>query len=209
MGTTEFLMAIRTNPDETHQLLTLITDFIVDWLQYQKECLPSIEGIFVLDDIVGFLGEGDLRSTALPYLKRIFGCLDVPVRFFHNDAQGRVCAKFLAEIGINLFNFSFEHSLAQMREWAGPGVTLLGNIPPRDVLAQGTPAEVAASVRAAIEPLTDKSRIILSCGGGLPPDVPSENVLAVLSSCTRPSVTPAQAGVQKSHGAPGFPPSRE
>lgn len=179
MGTTEFLMALRTDPQEIQYLLTLITDFVVDWLQRQKECLPSIEGIFVLDDIVGFLGEADFRSTALPYLKRVFQCLDVPVRFFHNDAQGRVCAKFLDEIGVNLFNFSFEHSLAQMREWAGPKVTLLGNIPPRDVLAQGTPAEVAASVQAAIEPLTDRSRIILSCGGGMPPAVPTENVLAV------------------------------
>lgn len=178
LGTTEFLMAVRTNPEETHQLLTLITDFVVDWLHYQKECLPSIEGIFVLDDIVGFLGEADFRSVALPYLKRIFSCLDVPVRFFHNDAQGRVCAKFLAEIGINLFNFSFEHSLAEMKAWAGPSVTLLGNIPPRDVLAQGTPADVAASVRAAVEPLTDRSRIILSCGGGMPPSVSTENIEA-------------------------------
>jgi uroporphyrinogen decarboxylase len=185
LGTTEFLMAIRSNPEEVHQLLTLVTDFIVEWLQYQKECLPSIEGTFVLDDIVGFLGEGDFRSTALPYLKRVFGGLDVPVRFFHNDAQGRICAKFLSEIGINLFNFSFEHSLAQMREWAGPGVTLLGNIPPRDVLAQGTPTDVTASVQAAIELLTDRSRIILSCGGGMPPGVPSENVLAVLDSHAR------------------------
>ncbi|WP_455241719.1 uroporphyrinogen decarboxylase family protein, partial [Petrachloros mirabilis] len=76
LGTTEFLMAIRTHPDETHQLLTLTTDFIVDWLQYQKECLPSLEGVFVLDDIVGFLGEEDFRNAVLPYLKRIFGCLD-------------------------------------------------------------------------------------------------------------------------------------
>lgn len=180
MGPTEFLMAIRTNPDETHRLLTLLTDFAVDWLQYQEECLPSIEGIFVLDDIVGFLGEEDFRRAALPHLQRVFGCLDVPVRFFHNDAQGRVCAKFLAEIGINLFNFSFEHSLVQMREWAGPEVTLLGNIPPRDVLAQGTPADVAASVAAALAPLTDRRRIILSCGGGMPPAVPSENIRAFL-----------------------------
>jgi uroporphyrinogen-III decarboxylase len=179
MGTTEFLMAIRTHPDEIHRLLTVVTDFAVDWLQYQKECLPSIEGIFVLDDIVGFLGEQDFRSTALPYLQRVFQCLEVPVRFFHNDAQGRVCARFLTEIGVNLFNFSFEHSLAEMRDWAGPGVTLLGNIPPRDVLAQGTAAEVAASVQAALAPLTDRSRIILSCGGGMPPGVPTENVRAV------------------------------
>ena len=92
MGTTEFLMAIRTNPEEIQQLLTLVTDFIVGWLQHQKACFPSIEGTFILDDIVGFLGEQDFRDAALPYLKRIFGCLDVPVRFFHNDAPGLVCA---------------------------------------------------------------------------------------------------------------------
>ena len=182
MGTTEFLMATRTNPDEIRAFLTLITDFVVDWLRYQKECFPSIEGIFILDDIVGFLGPQDFQSTALPYLKQVFGCLDVPVRFFHNDAQGLVCAGFLNEIGVNLFNFSFEHSLAEMKARTGGKVTLLGNIPPRDVLAQGTPDEVEASVRAAIEPLEDRSRIILSCGGGLPPAVSSENIAAFVTA---------------------------
>ncbi len=182
MGTTEFLMAIRTDPDEIKRFLTLITDFIVDWLRYQQECIPTIEGIFVLDDITGFLGEQDFRETALPYLTRIFGCLDVPVRFFHNDAQGLVCAKFLDEIGVNLFNFSFEHSLVEMKQRIGGEVTLLGNIPPRDVLAQGTPADVEGSVKAAIESLSDRSRIIVSCGGGMPPQVPSENIRAVLKA---------------------------
>ncbi len=180
MGTTEFLMAIRTDPEEVQRFLTLVTDFIIDWLRYQKECIPTIDGIFILDDIVGFLGEQDFRAAALPYLKQIFGCLDVPVRFFHNDAQGLVTAKFLDEIGVNLFNFSFEHSMAQMRERTGPNVTLLGNIPPRDVLAQGTPEEVADSVRNAMGSLEDRSRILLSCGGGLPPNVPSENIEAFL-----------------------------
>lgn len=179
MGTTEFLMAIRTDPDAIRRLLTLLTDFTVDWLQYQKQRFPSIEGIFILDDIVGFLGEADFREAALPYLRRIFNCLDAPVRFFHNDAQGLVCARFLQEIGINLFNFSFEHSLAKMKERVGSDVTLLGNIPPRDVLAQGTPEEVAASAKAAVASVDDKSHIILSCGGGMPPGVPSENIRAV------------------------------
>jgi len=180
MGTTEFLMATQTNPDETRGFLTLITDFIVDWLTWQKGCFSSIEGIFILDDIAGFLGPQDFQSTAMPYLKRIFGCLDVPVRFFHNDAQGLVCAPFLPEIGVNLFNFSFEHSLAEMKARTGGHVTLLGNIPPRDVLAQGTPEDVRKSVKAAIEPLRDRSRIILSCGGGIPPQVPTANLQAFL-----------------------------
>ena len=182
MGTTEFLMAIRTDPEPMQQLLALIADFTVDWLQLQKATFPSIEGVFILDDIVGFLGEEDFRQTALPYLTRVFGGLDVPVRFFHNDAQGLVCAPFLGQIGVNLFNFSFEHSLAEMKELTGGGVTLLGNIPPRDVLAQGTPEEVAESVKTALAPLDDRSRIILSCGGGMPPDVPTENIEALLRS---------------------------
>ena len=38
-----------------------------------------------------------------------------------------------------MFNFSFEHSLGEIRELAGNEVVLVGNIPPRDVLAGGTP----------------------------------------------------------------------
>lgn len=180
MGTTEFLMALRTDPEPIQKLLTLITDFSVDWLRLQKECFPSIEGVFMLDDIVGFLGDADFKESALPYLKQVFSCLDVSVRFFHNDAQGLVCAPYLAEIGVNLFNFAFEHSLGEMRQRAGDSVTLLGNIPPRDVLAQGTPEDVIACVKAALEPLDDRRRIILSCGGGMPPEVPTQNIQAFL-----------------------------
>jgi uroporphyrinogen-III decarboxylase len=182
MGTTEFMMALYTDPEPMRRLLTVVTDFLVEWVQYQKECFPSIDGIFVLDDIVGFIGEPDFRQWAMPYLKRVFGSIDAKVRFFHNDAQGLVCAPFLQEIGINLFNFSFEHSIQEMKELTGGKVTLLGNIPPRDVLAQGTPEDVASAVKASVEPVADRSRIILSCGGGVPPQVSTENLRAFLKT---------------------------
>ena len=136
----------------------------------------------MLDDIVGFLGEADFKQWAMPHLKRAFNCFDARVRFFHNDAQGLVCAPYLKEIGINLFNFSFEHSMQQMKELTGGAVTLLGNIPPRDVLAQGTPEDVAAAVKASIEPVADHSHIILSCGGGVPPDVSTDNLRAFIKT---------------------------
>jgi uroporphyrinogen-III decarboxylase len=180
-GSTEFLMAIRTNPAETHKLLEMVTDFIIDWLGLQAETFPSIDGVLVLDDIVGFLGEEDFRQTALPYLKRIFESFEMSVKFFHNDAPGLVCAPFLSEIGVNLFNFSFEHTLSQMKELTNDAVTLLGNIPTRDVLAAGTPDDVRDSVRAALDSVEDKTRIVLSCGGGMPPDVSTENIEAFLS----------------------------
>jgi len=175
-------MAIRTNPDETSKLLNIVTDFIIDWLKLQFETFPSIDGIFILDDIVGFLGEEDFKEAAMPYLKRIFKSLDVNVKFFHNDAAGLVCAPYLPEMGVNLFNFSFQHTLAQMKELTNNAVTLLGNIPTRDVLASGTCEDVRASVTDTLESVGDKSRIVLSCGGGMPPDVSTENLEAFLSA---------------------------
>jgi uroporphyrinogen-III decarboxylase len=181
-GTTEFLMGIRANPDEVSRLLDMITDFIIDWLCLQIETFPTIEGIFILDDIVGFLGEQDFVKFAKPRLQKIFTCRNVKVRFFHNDAPGLVCAPHLAEIGINLFNFSSDHGLAQMKKLAGDKVTLLGNIPPRDVLAAGTPAEVAQAVETMLTGLENRSRIIVSCGGGMPPDVSTENINAFIAA---------------------------
>jgi len=182
MGSTEFLMAIRTDTDESHKLLGTVTDFIIDWLGLQAETFTSIDGVLILDDIVGFLGEDDFKEVALPYLSRIFQSLDVTVKFLHNDAAGLVCAPYLPEIGVNLFNFSFLHTLTEMKELTANAVTLLGNIPPRDVLAAGTPEQVRNSVKAALDSVADRSRIILSCGGGMPPDVPTENIEAFLSA---------------------------
>ncbi len=182
LGTTEFLTSIRTNPNETQKLLATVTDFIIDWLQLQAETFPSIDGIFILDDIVGLLGDYDFKQTALPYLSRIFQSFDVTVKFFHNDANGLICAPYLPEIGVNLFNFSSDHTLPEMKKLTNNAVTLLGSIPPRDVLAAGTPQQVRESVKAALDSLDDKTRIILSCGGGMPPHVPTENIDAFLSA---------------------------
>jgi uroporphyrinogen decarboxylase len=182
MGTTEFLMAIKTHPDAMHQLLQTITDFLRDWLQLQARTFPTIDGVLVLDDPVGFLGKDDFEEFALPYLKRSFNAIDARIRFYHNDAKGQVCAPYLPKIGVNLFNHGFEHSLAEMKRWTQNKVTLLGNIPPRDVLAGGSPGEVQAAVHASLNGVEDTSRIILSCGGGMPPDVPTANIDAFLQA---------------------------
>lgn len=182
MGTTEFLMGLRTDTDKIHALLNLVTEYTVRWLELQKKTIDSIDGVLILDDIVGFCGEPDFREFAAPYLDRIFNCLDVRVKFFHNDADGRSCAGHLASLGVNMFNFSFLHSLEEMQRWTDHQVVLAGNIPPRDVLALGTPEDVRQSVHAALAGVQDKRRILLSCGGGMPDGVSNENIRAFVKA---------------------------
>jgi uroporphyrinogen decarboxylase len=81
-----------------------------------------------------------------------------------------------------MLNFGIQHTLADMKEWTGNKITLLGNIPPRDVLASGTPQDVARAVKDMLNALEDHSRLIVSCGGGMPPEVPTENIQAMIAA---------------------------
>ena len=181
MGTTEFLMAMLTSPELVETLMEKITAFLKNWLQLQRSTFSTIDGIFLLDDIIGFIGGQEFRRFGLPYFKELFNA-DVAVKFLHNDAQCRVSVPFLPEIGVNLFNMGFDVSLNDIKTWTNNQVTLLGNIPPRDVLANGKPEDVVKSVTELLDSLEDKTRVILSCGGGLPPGVGTENLKAFIET---------------------------
>jgi uroporphyrinogen-III decarboxylase len=179
MGVDAFLASLVLEPERAARLLAAITGYLVRWHELQRAALPTIDGMLVLDDIVGFIGREHFAAFARPHLARLF---DQPVRvkFFHNDADARISAPFLAGMGVNLFNMGLELPLAEWRALAGDAVTLLGNIPPRDVLAGGTPDEVRSEVRGLIGSLSDRRRIVLSCGGGMAPGVPTENLRAFI-----------------------------
>ncbi len=179
LGHTEFLIGVKTNPDEIHRLLAVITEFLVDWIGLQADTLDSIDGVFLLDDLIGFLRDDDFQQFARPYLRQIFQSRNFSVRFLHNDAHGLITARHLAAMGVNMFNFSFNHSLEEIRHLAGDAVILVGNIPPRDVLANGTPDDVHRSVAQSLGAITDKRRILLSSGGGIPPGVSTKNLEAL------------------------------
>ncbi|MBP1635162.1 MAG: uroporphyrinogen decarboxylase [Acidobacteria bacterium] len=181
MGTGELMLALRTAPDAVHRLLELVTDFLVDWVAWQRDCFPSIDALLVLDDIVGFVGPQDFETFALPSLRRVYD-VDVTVKAFHNDAPCKACAPYLAGIGVNLLNFGIQHSLEDMRRWTGGAITLLGNVPPRDVLAAGTPEDVARATAAMLAAVGDPSRLIVSCGGGMPPGAPTANIQALIAT---------------------------
>ncbi len=176
IGHTPFFLGFRTAVQATEQLIQKTTQFVVDWLAYQKRRFPSIDGILILEDMLGFIGDEDLRRFALQPMRQIFGSLDVRVRFLHNDAAGLVTAGHLVEMDVNLFNFSFEHSFAEIRQLAGDAVTLLGNVPPRDVLALGDRDAVRDCVRQLLDGIDDRRRLILGAGGFTPSQFTAEKI---------------------------------
>jgi uroporphyrinogen decarboxylase len=79
-------------------------------------------------------------------------------------------------------NFGVQHTLGDMQAWTGGSITLLGNVPPRDVLAAGSPEDVARAVADLLAPLEDRTRLIVSSAGGMPPGAPTANIRALIAA---------------------------
>ncbi|MEN8227924.1 MAG: uroporphyrinogen decarboxylase family protein [Bacteroidota bacterium] len=181
MGTTEFLLAMITNPEEVHQLIRKITDYLNGFHNHQKSLFPSIDGILILDDIIGFISEDQFVEFGLPYFKELYN-RKLSIKFLHNDANCMESVKYLPDMGVNLFNMGVDTDLNLLKEITNNSVTMLGNIPPRDVLARGTTKEVEESTLTLLDGLKDHSRVIFSCGGGMPPGVSSENIAVFMNT---------------------------
>lgn len=181
MGTTEFLTAMMTHPDETHRLIRIITDYLAGFHELQRNTFPDIDGILLLDDIIGFISGDQFAEFGLPYFMELYSA-GVHIKFLHNDAGCMESVRYLPEMGVNLFNMGFDTDLNLLKELTGNRVTMLGNIPPRDVLARGSADDVRDAARALRKGLKDPSRVIFSCGGGMPPGVPTENIRAFIEA---------------------------
>jgi hypothetical protein len=63
LGQTELLIGVKTDPDQIHRLLDIVTDFLVDWIALQAKTIDSIDGILLLDDLIGFLRDDEMLNV--------------------------------------------------------------------------------------------------------------------------------------------------
>ena len=179
-GTTEFMIDLVEDPKGAHKLIDLCTRVIIDWLKAQHKVMgDTVEGIFILDDIVGFINEEYYLEFAHPYLKRI--CDAFPkdwVKLYHNDAEVNAC---LPDTGFNVLNWGKQRHISDVKKRIGDRMCLMGNVNPLEIAVRGTPDEVKDETLEVLE-ASGGEGIILSVGGGVSPGMPRENVLAMLEA---------------------------
>src|SRR5580658_9436489 len=182
-GTTSFMIDLVEDPKGAHRLIDLCTRVIIDWLKAQQKVMgDSVESIFILDDIVGFINEEHYLEFAHPYLKRI--CEAFPadwVKIYHNDAEVDACLNHLPDAGIHVLNWGKQKHYSEVKRRVGHRMCLMGNVNPLEIAVRGTPDEVKEETLNVLEGSGGEG-IILSVGGGTSPGMPRENILAMLEA---------------------------
>ena len=181
-GTTELMLDLKIFPKETKQFLEIMTQTTIRWLQAQINHLSEVEGILVLDDIVGFLSPSDYMEFAHPFLKEIFSFFKGMVKVYHNDSKIKHIIEPLAETGLHVLNFGYNLDMNQVWQRVGSKIRLMGNIPTLEILTEGTPEEVKTYAAECIRKTEGGKGLILSAGGGAPPGVPAENIDALVEA---------------------------
>jgi uroporphyrinogen-III decarboxylase len=181
-GVTPLMMGLITSPAEVSRILDTVTTTLIRWLHAQLDTLRQPEGIMLLDDIVGMVSRSHYEDLIHPHLRRIFDEFDGLIRVYHNDTPCPHLLESLAEANFDVFNFSHEMDIGEVKAKMGHRVALMGNVPPLDVGVRGTSAEVARWARDCLEKAAPGGGMILSFGGGVSPGTPPENIDALLEA---------------------------
>jgi len=109
----------------------------------------------------------------------------------------------LAEANFDVFNFSHEMDIAEVKVKMGHRVALMGNVPPLHVGVREPPEVVERWALECLDKGGPGGGMILSFGGGVSPGTPAENIDALLRAArewSKSATIAAQAKTDKGHG---------
>lgn len=182
-GTEPFMMDIIRDPAGVKRLLEFSTEAV--WLLHRPLLEDGTVEVVALAEPVA---SGDLISRqtfnefALPYLQEI-------VRRVKN-AGGmtmlHICGKtadrldLITQTGVNLFSLDHVVDLGRAKGELAGKVCVAGNIAPVEIMLQGAEEDVVKAARGCLEAAAEGGGYVLMPGCDLPPDVPLDNVRAMI-----------------------------
>lgn len=177
--TTQLMKDFIKKPDQAKGLLDIV-------LQAQKTCVDAFleyDVSFSLGDPIAspaIISPRQFEKFAKPYLAEIADYI------YEKTGRGpslHICGKTEAiwesmkELNISAFSLDNEVDIREANRFFGDKIALTGNIPPVDVIYNGSQEEIEENVRQCIEKAYDTpAGFVIAPGCNLPISTPIENV---------------------------------
>jgi uroporphyrinogen decarboxylase len=184
MGQTALFEAVATAPDFVRELLRIITDKMIAYLDFcwVEEALPRPRDFSWTDDLAVSLSDQQFHDIVLPSEKRLRSQFDGWVSLHMCGRADHLLRTFRDDLGIHeLQGFGYQVDLDTVASILGGRVVLVGNVNPM-LIHSGTPADVRHATRRVIEKLGHFRGLIIQDGNNIPPGTPIENINAMMSA---------------------------
>jgi uroporphyrinogen decarboxylase len=166
-----------TQPEIAHQLLQMITDTTIAYLQAQVKA--GADTIQIFDSWGGLLSPGDFETLSLQYIRQIVAALKdkVPTIVFAKGAWHSLDA--MAATGAHGLGIDWCIKPQTAREFAGANICLQGNFDPAKLLS---PIPVIEKEVKQMMDAFGPGRHIANLGHGILPNVPVDHARAFVDS---------------------------
>lgn len=175
----------RKNPEKLKELISLAVDNSLRWVEvFTKEIGPAPASIADPVTCTDILSEKQFIVFSLPELKRLALGIKEITGFkpsLHICGHTKGFWPYLKELEISTFSVDNCEDIAETRKALGDTLTIVGNVPPVNVLRNGSIDDVINSVKDCIRKGANSPKgYILSSGCQIPIGTPKENIDAYL-----------------------------
>nr|WP_255700386.1 uroporphyrinogen decarboxylase family protein [Dethiosulfovibrio faecalis] len=185
VGTENLLKWMVRAPEKVHQVMEVITESNDRYI----EAVAQLGlGVGFCDPVssTSVISPKQFRSFSLPYMKRnvahVAECTGGRPTM-HICGKSRDLWEDCVEAGIGNFSIDNVEDLEDAKNVMGDRVVITGNIPPVDVVANGTVDDVFRSARECIRKAWDSPKGFILCTGcQIPKGTPMENIKAIMDA---------------------------
>jgi uroporphyrinogen decarboxylase len=187
-GMERFLLDVATGEED--DAIQRLLDFSARyWLAFAECLLAAGAHVVTIGDALAsgsLISPAAFEKYALPYQQRLARAIRQQGGLFGIHVCGNTNRTFprLVAAGAHLLEFDAPTDFSNALETARGKVCLLGNVDTSAVMVSGTPQDVEAECRWRIEKARPDCGFILSTGCAISPNVPEENLRAMLE-CAR------------------------
>jgi Uroporphyrinogen decarboxylase (URO-D) len=184
MGQTELFLAVKERPDFVRELLRIVTDKLIAWLDFcwSEMGLPVPKDFAWTDDLAVSLSAEDFRAVVLPSERRLRFHFDGRLSLHMCGRSDHLLEIFRDDLAIReLQGFGYEVDLNRVAAVLGGRVVLIGNVDPMLIHA-GTPDQVRAATRRVLDTLGPLGGLIIQDGNNIPPGSPLANINAMMEA---------------------------
>lgn len=167
---------MRENPQVWHQLMQVLTDGIIQYLQ--KQIHAGANALQLFDSWVGCLSPEDFRTYVYPYLQKIVQSIpkQIPLIYFGTQTGG-----LLSDIAkLNYPVVGVDHRIELNEAWniLGNKTAIQGNMDP--IILQTTPHEIEKAAKSILDQIGQKKGFIFNLGHGILPQTPVDHVCRLI-----------------------------
>ncbi len=165
------------NPRHMHQLLDILADTVIDYLNAQIEA--GADSVMIFDTWGGLLNKQCYENFSLQYMTKIVDDLHrnykgktIPVTLFTKG--GSAWLEQIAASGCDGIGLDWTIELGEAERRVGSQVALQGNLDPSVLYA--SPEVIVSEVKKVLNQFKGKTGHVFNLGHGIMPDVDPENM---------------------------------